>query len=675
MDTANILLIITAVLIALFLAIFQYIFNNKEKSQLNYWLSFLRFLTYLSIFLLLINPSIKKEETTILKPNLAITVDNSSSIKYNSLNTYIERVIDKFKTNKSLNSKFNIDYYSFGEELNSLDSLNFKEKYTNIYGAINSLSAIYKKDVNPLVLLTDGNQTVGNSLEFLNYKSPVYPLIVGDTTVLEDIYIGQLNVNKNTFINNQFPVEVFVNYDGGKEISKKLSVYYKGKRIYTKDLQFSKTENVNTVSFFLTAENKGNQYYSVKIEELENEQNTINNTKNFSINVIEDKTEILILTDLIHPDLGMFKKSIESNKQRSVTIKNINDNNINISKYQLITLYQPNNKFNNVFQEIKSKKLNYFVVSGVNTDWDFLNTNQNIFSKKAISVTENYHSIFNVAYANFINTDIGFSDFPPLEDSFGAITFSVPYQTFLFQKINTIKTQQPLLATFEHENQKGGVLFGENIWRWRMHSFNTNKTFELFDEFFSNLIQYLSSNYKSQRLNVSVNPLYFSNETVKLTANYLDENFNFDDRVNIWLTVSNKENNYLNKIPFSLVNNRFIVELNNLAPAEYTYIVSVENQKNEASGIFKILPFEIEKQFTQSNDKPLKILASKTNGNIFYSNKEDTLIENLLTDNRYKSIEKYTIVKTPLINFKWLLALILGLLSIEWFVRKYFGKI
>ena len=40
-----------------------------------------------------------------------------------------------------------------------------------------------------------------------------------------------------------------------------------------------------------------------------------------------------------------------------------------------------------------------------------------------------------------------------------------------------------------------------------------------------------------------------------------------------------------------------------------------------------------------------------------------------------KTIQKTVMEKTPLINWKWLLGFVLFFLSLEWFTRKYFGKI
>ena len=672
--TEIILNIILIGIIALLLALFQYLYKSKIN-RLNIILSFLKFSTYFLILLLVLNPSIKKDSIEIIKPILAVAIDNSSSIKYNSQDEKVKYFVELLKNDIELKNKFSVKYYSFGNTLEVLDSLNFNKNQTNLAIPIQEFSKLYTKVAAPVVLISDGNQTIGNNIEFINYKSPIFSFIVGDTTAYEDIYIKQLNVNKFTTINNKFPIELFINYTGKKSISKKLTIYNKGTKVFSKQLDFSKAKTIKNESFFLTATSKGTQYYTVAIEELEKEQNTINNTKSFSINVLEEKSEILILTSIVHPDLGMFKKSIESNKQYSTTISNITNLKDNISDYQLIILNQPTKEFKRVFEEISSKKLNYFIISGLSTDWNFLNKIQPNFKKNIIAQSENYHPIFNSNYASFFSNDIGFSDFAPLRDSFGDVIFSIPHNTLLFQKIGVIKTEKPLLATFENNNQRGAILLGEDSWKWRINSFVEKNTFEYFDSFLSNLIQYLSSNKKNKQLTVSLESIYYANENIQISASYLDKNFNFDSRAKLWLTILNKEDHFLKKIPFAALESKFTIELSNIPMGEYTYVVSVENQSLKASGNFKILPFEVEQQFTNTNDTALKILSSKTDGKIYYATQETALVKNLLADQRFKSVQKTNTKKTPLINWKWILGFIILFLSIEWFTRKYYGKI
>ncbi|OGS69009.1 MAG: hypothetical protein A3F91_09995 [Flavobacteria bacterium RIFCSPLOWO2_12_FULL_35_11] len=675
MEIEKLLSIILAAFVALFIVFFQYIYKNKERSQLSYWLFFFRFSTIFLLLLLLINPSFKKNNVETIKPNLLVAVDNSKSIKFNSQNEAVKSLVEKIKENSGLNNKYDISFFGFGSGLYPLAELNFEESQSNLSLPFQEFSKLYKTGLSPVILITDGNQTVGNSVEFVNYKSPVFPFIVGDTTVFEDIYIGQLNINPFTFINNQLPVELFINYTGSKPITKNLNVYHKGTKVYSEQFQFSKAQNVRTASFFLKASTKGTQFYTATIDQLENEQNTQNNSKNFSINVLEEKSNILILTSIVHPDLGMLKKAIESNKQRTATISTILNFKGNINDYQLVILYQPTTPFKNIFTEINQKKLNYFVISGRSTDWNFLNSIQSSFSKKASSEMENYHPIFNINYPTFLSADIGFSNFAPIEDCFGDITFSVPYHSLLFQKIGNIETEKPLLATFENSNQKAAILLGENSWRWRMNSFVENITFERFDGFLAGLIHYLVSADSKSRLNVTINPIYYANEIIQISASYLDENFNFDNRSKLWLTVTNEETKFVKKIPFSASNNRFVAELPTIPFGEYKYNVTVENQNNSVSGSFKILPFEIEAQFANANAQQLKKIANETNGFAFYNNEEQNLIDYLKKEGSFKSIQKNTISKTPLIDWKWILGFIILSLSLEWFTRKYYGKI
>lgn len=675
MDTTTYLLIILSAVAALLLAVFQYFFKSKEKGQLSFYLSFFRFLSIFSIFLLIINPSIEKKGIKEVKPRLVLAVDNSTSIKYNSLDNKVTDLVDQIQSDTELADKFSIHTFGFGSDVYVLDSLNFTDNKTDLAVPFKEFSAMFKSEMAPVILITDGNQTIGRNVEFVNYQSPVYPIIVGDTAVFEDIAITQLNINKNTYLNNQLPVELFVVYSGNDPIIKQLTVYQKGNVIYSEKLQLSRKNNVKIASFFLTATENGTQFYTASIEELKNEQNTLNNSKSFSINVIDEQSEILLLTTMMHPDIGMLKKSIESNKQRVVDISNIADLKGNLADYELIIVYQPTSKFESIFKEIDRKNLNYLIVSGSNTDWNFLNAVQNNFKKEAIDDTENYSPIFNPNYAGFLSNDIGFSSFTPLEDKFGQISFLIPYNALLFQKIGSIETENPLLATFESNNQKGAILLGENSWRWRMSSFSELKTFDLFDGFMSNLVQYMSSDIGKKRLNVTGKSMYYANEIIHISASYLDENFNFENRAKLWLTVSNRDNNFLKKIPFVVGQNTFNVALSNIPFDEYIYTVSVENQEDSSSGSFKIVPFEVEQQFTRSNDTQLKILADRTNGKIFYDEQENNLINELKSDARYKSIQHIFSIKTPLINWKWILGLIILTLSIEWFTRKYFGRI
>ena len=89
----------------------------------------------------------------------------------------------------------------------------------------------------------------------------------------------------------------------------------------------------------------------------------------------------------------------------------------------------------------------------------------------------------------------------------------------------------------------------------------------------------------------------------------------------------------------------------------------------------EILDFNIEQQFINANVQKLEQLATNTDGAIYFDSEANQLITNLISDNRFSSIQKIIKKTVPLIDIKiGLLVLILSL-AIEWFIRKYKGLI
>ncbi len=368
----------------------------------------------------------------------------------------------------------------------------------------------------------------------------------------------------------------------------------------------------------------------------------------------------------------MLKRAIESNKQRKVILKRPTDN-FDLSDYQLAILYQPTPKFKTIFLKLKEANKNIFIYTGSKTDWNFLNNNQDYFTKKAINKTEEYTANYNAGYTTFITEDLGFSNFSPVTDFFGDVHFKVPFETLLYQQIGNYKSKEPLVATLEYNNRRVAVFLGENSWRWRMSSKIEKKTFQSYDAFLNKLIQYLASNKHAKMLEVENKNYYYANEQIKITAQYYNANYEFDSKAKLWIIVTNKATKQQIKYPFALQNNTFGVNIANLKSGDYSFSVSDESKKKTIKGSFTVLDYAIEQQFVAANKKGLLALANQNKGLVFYPNQTKKLIKTLLQNKAYVTIQKTKEKITPLIDWKWLLGVIALLLSIEWFVRKYKG--
>lgn len=675
MQLPLILYIIFALIISLAVAYFQYYHKVKNKLKINLLLFCLKTSSLFLLILLLINPKIEKLKITNIKPVLSFLVDDSQSISFFKEDNTVTKFIETIKSNKNIRDKFEIQQFAFGDDIQVLDSLTFSKTQTNITKAVYKVNELQKDKISPFILLTDGNQTIGKDYEFINSKQPVYPIVVGDTSSYVDVKINQLNVNKYSYIKNKFPVEVILNYEGEADVTTQFSILHRGKTIFRKNVRFSNSKKSVTIIANLASTKEGIQYYTASVGKIDNEKNINNNTKNFSVEVIDEQTKVLLLTSVLHPDIGTLKKSIESNKQRSVEIVTIDKFKNKIKDYQLIILYQPNDKFNAVISKIKEKNSNYLFISGASTHWNFINQKQLGFYKNSINKTENYNAIYNDGFLTFLQEDIGFSNFPPLKDKFGELIISKEYQSLLNQNINGVQINSPLLATFDINNQKSGILLGEGIWRWRATSFLNSNSFEDFDKFIGNLVQYLASNKKRNRLEVNAESLYPANSTIKIAAFYTDENYQFDARANLEITITNAKTNQITKVPFSLVNNSFQTEIENLPSGDYIYKVSVLGNNINRNGRFKITDYQIEEQFTNANINNLQKLAHKTGGKLFYKNQSDKLIQELLENKLFYTVQKSSTKQENLIDWKWILFFVVALFTAEWFIRKYYGKI
>jgi len=675
MSSETLIYIIIAGIVALLLALFQY--KTKSFSKLKMLFTFLRFLTIFSVLLLLINPKFEKVNISTEKPNLVLAIDNSNSIIHLNQDENLTALIDEIKNNKELQDKFNIDLFSFGKKLNTLDSLTYNERQTNIDKAFRELSQIYKNTISPILLLTDGNQTYGNDYSFtaLKNKQPIYSVILGDTITYSDLKIKQLNANKYTFLKNKFPVEAILISNAKENVSTRFIVTSGNATVYSELINFNKNNNSKLINFTLPANRVGVYSYKATLVPLENEKNKINNTKNFAIEVIDEKTKVAIVSNFSHPDLGSLKKSIESNEQRSVMFFKPNDIINQLNDFQLVILYQPDNNFRLLYQELDTQNKNRFVICGTKTNWRFLNSINNSYSHDITNQIEDYQAEPNTNYSAFILEDLDFNSFPPLKSSFGEASFSIPIETLLYKKIRTISTEASLLATFEDNGRREAILFGENLWQWRAQSFMNTKSFNSFDNFIGKLIQYLASNKRKNRLNVEYESFYEGNTNVIIKAQFFNKNYEFDSRETLNIIIEDKINEDSYTFPFILRNNNYQVNLSNLPASDYSFTIRATNENITKSGSFKILEYNIEQQFLNANVTKLQHLATNSSGESYFIANYSKLFNDLLQDKRYLPIQISTKNIVSLIDWKYLLVLIIICLSIEWFLRKYNGLI
>lgn len=670
MNAMSIFMSVLAFLVAAIIVYYQYYYKQKISTDSKV-LSILRFISLFCILLLLINPKFEQNYSENQKPGLFLAVDNSSSIAHSEREGMVRALRQLFLDDHELNDRFDIEVFRFGSGVSTDTSLSFNEQQTDVYKVIEGLNALSSEQVSPIVLLTDGNQTYGNNYAYMLSKNPVYPVVTGDTIIHSDIEISRVNVNAYASLENNFQVEVFLNSNLEADFKTKLIVERNGNQVYSSNVSFSEENNSAYVNFYLAADSVGMQLYKARLISFEGERNLQNNDHNFGVEILDEQAEVAIVYRMLHPDLGMLKRSIESNKQRKASLIPIDEYDAESKDAAMVILYQPDAGFDSQMKLLEEKEKNYMLVTGSQTDWSFLNTVQNSFAKNSSGMIENIFPVYKNEFDIFYTEDLNYQNFPPLTGSFGEIEFAVDYEVLLSQRINDVNTGIPLLATYGKNNTKRIVLFGENIWKWRAHSFSSENSFEKFDLFFNSLMQFLQISDRNQNMDVFYEPVYNANESIKIQVKNYDSNLNLELNSKLLL----KLNDSMAGVPFYVRNNSYEVELNSLDAGQYKFYVEELGSDKKQYGTFVVVPFSSEQESNGANINDLRQLARQSGGFEFYEDQYEYLKTELLNNKAFKTMQKERTNFISLIDWKWLLGLIVLSLSLEWLLRKFRGMI
>ncbi|MGC1517013.1 MAG: VWA domain-containing protein, partial [Maribacter sp.] len=432
---------------------------------------------------------------------------------------------------------------------------------------------------------------------------------------------------------------------------------------------------VKPIKIEIDAASVGVKNILVQVTTLPEERNTANNQRTSSLEVIDEKTNIALISDVLHPDLGTLKKAIESNEQREVSLFKANSELGLFEETDLFVFYEPTASFTRIMDFAKRKNANTLIIAGIHTDYSFLNEAKWGFEIESGYPVQTIFGLLNKGFDKYDISNFYLSNFPPLESDAGPILFQQPYSTLLGTQIKGMDMEKPLIAVWNDNTTKKGIVLGAGLWKWRMQTFRTTGNFNNFDEFLGNLIRYLTGNANTSRLNVEYERRYEGSTDVVITATYFDEAFLFDANAKLSIAVENSVSKERFESPMVLKNGYFEADLSNLTPGRYAFTVTVENETNVEDGVFSISEFNLENQFVSSDDQKLRQLANASGGKQWYPSQIALFLEELVTNQVYVPTEKSTENIVSLIDFKILLAIIAISFSAEWFIRKYNGLI
>ena len=624
------------------------------------------FITLLAV--LLLNPVVKSIHNTKHKPIVILAQDISESIP-DSFALQLLTEISKELTD------FEVHEFSFSDKVNSgFSSINsgLITNYSNLFHDMYSRFA--NQNIAGLVVATDGLYNSGSNPLYDNrINFPIFPIAQGDTLIIRDVSIAKVMKNEIAFLGNTFPLEITLSAQQCKGEHIQVEIWNKGKKIHAENRIISNNDEYQKIKINLLAENVGLQHYRIAVSQLSNEKNSMNNSYTAYVEVIDSRYKILLLTDRHHPDIAAYKSAIEKNKNYAVEQVNFIEFNGAFEAYQLVVIFgfQESNPLLTQLEKANVPLLVFDIQQNSHLKLT------SAFSFKSRGSLEEVKAVKSESFSKFTFSPELLNliqDAPPLQTPFGKYTLQIGSEVVIAQQVGMQITSKPIIFVNEANGRKLAFVTAEGFWKWKLYDYANTKNNVAFNELFSKLTQYLVLQEDKSKFRIDYKKQFSENSNIYFEASLYNESYELINDKEISLVIQNEKGDEFD-YEFSKSLERYNLNLGVLDVGKYTFLAKVKGRELVRKGSFDVRAIQLEQLYTVANHNLLYQLANISGGKLFFPNQLDKIIIAIeKSKNNFISVSSKEKLK-GMINIPLILLILLVLISLEWFLRKYNGLI
>ena len=650
-------------------------------------LAAIRFVLVFGITALLLNPyriHLKKETE---KPVLLLAHDNSASLLLTADSSYFRGqyaaeyagFIDK------LSRKFTVEPYTFGQAVLPGKTLNFEEQLTDFTPIFKQLIPTYRRrNVGGLVMLSDGLYNQGMNPAFLTdgIGFPIFTVILGDTTTHPDLSVFDVRYNRVVYNQTDFAVEITVNATQAQGMQTELKLFLDGKQIENRPLLLSGDRYSETIQFVVKEATAGHHRLRAALTPIVGEAVLVNNTREFYVEVKNEKQHVLMLAAAPHPDLGALASALEGVYETE--IRYAPGKPIDQFSFDLLVLHQlpaesPLLRYANTLMSQRPDCPVLYIL-GPLTNLNMFNSWQSSMVVRAENqpISLDVNGVIDPSFSLFSLDEAStkqIMQFPPLNVQSTGFQPATASSVLLRQKIRGVETNMPLML-FSHENErKTAYICGTGIWRWRQYDYLHNGSHETFTNLMTKSVNYLMTVTDKNPLRIFMRDAYFLNDEIRVEAELFNESMEQvnEPELNIEFIHTGDQTNY--PFVFNRTEKAYQLNAGRLPQGLYHYTASTSlgNKLLKAEGDFQVLSGSLETREAVARPERLRSLSNKTGGSFTDQHQLDQLADQLIASDHAKAVVHESRAFDPLIDSAWVLLLIVLLLTTEWFLRKING--
>jgi len=458
-----------------------------------------------------------------------------------------------------------------------------------------------------------------------------------------------------------------------------MQVLINGSTILQKSVYIDKENFFYEADVVAKAQKLGQNKVEVRLTTFDNEKNKGNNVYILYVDVIDGKKKVAIWAEAPHPDLGMLRATVNTNENYEAAIS--------LKSYEVssdIDLVILHNWFArqaqlNLYEKLKSSGIPVLLILGDDFDSRIFNGgSQDIKFSASGRGTNAALPLVNGRFEYFeLEADLAqnIKKWPPLKAAFGKYKGYQPSDILLYQQIGSVTTQEPLILLNASNKSRLGIVSGTGLWQWRLVDFEKNETHEGVNSLVTKMVQYLA--VKEDKKLLKVYPIAKQDgvgEDVTLLGELYNQSLDPISSQEININLKDADGKVY-KHTMTASGSQYRLVLQNLEAGAYQYEAKakVGGVSLADKGYFTIVGQQKELVNLTADFNMLRGLSSATGGQFVSLTGAEVLGNNLLENESFKSVIAEENKLEDLIKFQWIFWLLLPLLSIEWFVRKWAG--
>jgi hypothetical protein len=659
---------------------------------LRYLMAGLRGLVVTIIAALLMAPLLKLLQTRAEAPIIILAQDQSTSIDDNfkggDSSSYMQQYNQLYDR---LSEKYTVQKVGFGEAVEPVEQWKLDDKASDLGEFMTYLRDQYRgQNVGAVIVATDGAFNRGKNPLYVpaDLKAPLSVIALGDTVRKTDLQVKEVFHNSISYLGDRFTIQVDIAAirlpgantslelkhvrDNGAVTLEKIPITIEG------DSWFA------TKEFTIEAAQSGVQRYRLQLAQVRNEVTYVNNVRDFFVEVIDGRLKVMILANSPHPDLAVLRNALTAQRNYEVEVKLANEMQAaDVRAYDLLILHQlPSlkNPVQALLTELDKAQIPRIFIAGFQTDLDKFNSAQSLLriDNGGNRAPNEVTMLFNPAFTSFTTSEElrnKVSTFSPLVSPYGEYTASPSASVLSYQRIGRVDTQFPLIVMGESNDLRTCVIAGEGIWRWQLYDQLQNGSKEITHELLTQLCQYASTKSDKRKFRVTMPKKIFTElEDISFQAELYNDNYELINTPEATIRIRNAEREEFD-YTFNTTGDAYTLSIGRFPEGSYSYSASVEfnGVRQTAEGRFAIQPVQLEALSSTADHGLLRLLANQYGGTVVYPADMDQLANTILDNESIKPVMYSSTRTRPLIHLKWLCLALLAALSLEWFLRRYYG--